>query len=166
MSVFNDLQIRTVLTSKLMELGNGTDNKIVVDLTPAGILGLTTANIQILAGEYSTEEKDQDAEWVEPFVVKSPQFSYTPSEQGLSKKNTQFVIWVKTQLEKGLYFNEALAGMIQAHFEDNEHLPLPNGEVLTILKTYQQSTIVVDDTSGRFYNRVFVDTETYYKTRK
>lgn len=149
-----------------MEIGTGVGNKRLVDLTPAGIVGLSTANIQILAGEYSTEEKDQGLVWVEPFVVKSPQFSYTPSECGLSKKNTQLVIWVKTLLGDGLYFNEAVAGMIQEHFKDNEHLSLPNGEVVTILRSYQQATIVVDDTSGRFYNRVFVDTETYYKTRK
>lgn len=166
MSLFNDLQIRSVLNSKLLELGTGTGNKRTVDLAPSGITGLSSADIQILAGEYSTEKKDNKRSWVEPFIVKSPQNIYTPSPCGLSHKKTQLVIWVKTLLKDGLFFNEALAGMIQEHFNNNLHLPLPNGDVLTVLKSYQQATIVVDDKSGRFYNRVFVETEVYYKSRK
>lgn len=165
MSVFVDLPVRSVLNAKLMEIGTGSSNRKEIDLSPLGVTGLTTANIQIVAGEHTSEEMNQDLVWVEPFLVKSPQDIYTPSEQGLSKKTYQYTIWVKTPVEEGLSFNEAVSGMVEHHFDNNLHLKLPNDDVVTILKTYQQSVITKDNKSGRLFNRVFVDCEIYYRNK-
>lgn len=166
MSVFIDLPVRSVLNAKLMEIGTGSSNKRILDLSPLGIAGLTTANTQIVAGEHTSEALDQGLVWVEPFLVKSPQDIYTPSNQGLSRKTYQFTIWVKTPVGLGVFFNEAVSGIIEEHFNNNLHLKLPSNDVVTILKTYQQSVITKDSSTGRLFNRVFVDCETYYKSRK
>lgn len=165
MSVFNDIQIRSVLNSKLLSIGTGTGNKRTLDLSFAGITGISSAEIQIVSGEYTTEPKDQKKVWIEPFTVKSPQIMYTPTVDGISKKKLQYTIWVKTLPEDGLFYNEVVSGAIEQHFKDNEHLPTSNGDMLTILKSYQQPTITVDSTSGRLFNRVFIDTEMYYNTQ-
>ncbi len=166
MSKFVDLKIRSVMNDRILTLGTGTGNNRTVDLSTLGIAGLVSADIQILAGEYSSINKDDERSWVEPFLVKSPQTIYTPSEFGVSKKKGQYTIWIKTPLSEGLYFNEALAGMVEEHFENNLHLPLSGGNVITILKTYQQASITVDSGSGRIFNRVFVDFEVYYESQK
>lgn len=166
MSKFTDLINRSAMNDRLISIGTGTGNRRTIDLSPVGIPALTEANIQILAGEYCAEKKEQGLVWVEPFMVKSPQMIFTPSRYGLSRKTFQYVIWIKTHLDRGVYFNEAVSGMIEERFANNLHIPLPSGDVITILKTYQQATISVDDVSGRLYNRVFVDAEVYYESQK
>lgn len=161
-----DLRIRSVMNDRMLSLGTGTGNNRTVDLSTLGITGLTSADIQILAGEHSSVKKDDERSWVEPFLVKNPQVIYTPSKFGVSRKKGQYTVWIKTPLSEGLYFNEALAGMVEEHFENNLHLPLSDGDVITILKTYQQATITVDSSSGRLFNRVFVDFEVYYESQK
>ena len=165
MSVFNDLQIRRVLNEKLLSIGTQVNGAVEIDMSPAGLTGVSTAKLQVLSGEHSAEPKDQDLTGVESFIVKAPQEMYTPTDCGLSKKKTQYVLWIKTLPEKGVYFNEAVAGMFQIHFGNNQHLLMGDGGVLTILKSYQQATVVGDGKTGRLFNRVFIDTEVYYQTK-
>lgn len=161
MSVFIDLQVRRALAEHLLEVGTPTaiDNERLIDLTPYGLTGTNT--IQIVAGEIPTT-MSQSLSWAEAFLVKTPQFLRTPSNTGLSYKLYQYGLWIKTKKELGLHVNEAVSGAIEEHFPNNKHIVVGDN-VLTILKTYQQSIVAADNETGRLFNRVFIDCEIYYK---
>jgi len=166
MSVFTDLIVRQTLNTHMLAIGAQGDAVGVrdIDLSTLGISGLVTAPIQVVSGEYSSVPKSVEKDWVEPFLVKSPQTIITPSVRGLSRKAYMYTIWVKVDKEKGVYYNEGLSGMIEQHFPNNLHLE-NNGILLTVLKTYQQATITIDSNSGRLFNRVFVEGEVYYSNK-
>jgi len=164
MSVFVDLDIRLKLNTHLYTLGTETgDNgkSRQLDTSVYGFPAFPTADIFVAEGERA-ENKPQDKSWVEHFLVKSPQTIYTPAGCGISRKAYQYGIWVKTPLEYGSVYNEMIAGLIEEHFPNNMHISLDNGNTLTILKTYQQATVVTDSDSGRMFNRVFIDCENYF----
>lgn len=165
MSVFVDLDIRLKLNTHLYTLGteigdNGKSRQL--DLSVYNFPAFTTADVFISEGERA-ESMPQDRSWIEHFLVKSPQRIYTPAGCGISRKAYQYGIWVKTPLEYGPAYNEMVAGLIEEHFPNNMHIPLDNGDTLTVLKTYQQATVVTDSDSGRMFNRVFIDCENYFK---
>ena len=166
MSVFIDLLVREKLNEHLLSIGNisasGNINERVLNLSSLGIPSVVgERNIQIVAGE-TPPPMLQDHSWVEAFMVKAPQFIRTPSEQGISQKLYMYTLWIKTDKELGLFDNEAISGLIEQHFPNNLHLPIGN-DVITILKTYQQPTVIADNETGRLFNRVFIDCEVYYK---
>lgn len=165
MSVFIDTSVRLALKERIYSLGTqlgGNENERVVDLGTLGLPNISgEINIQIVGGE-SPPEMNQNMAWVEAFLLKTPQFIRTPSKSGLSHKLYQYVLWVKTDKLLGTITNEVLSGYIEQHFQNNLHLPVGNN-VLTILKTYQQPTVTVDNETGRVFNRIFIDCEIYYK---
>lgn len=164
MSVFIDRSVRKALTDHLLTIGTeaGFTEERVLDLSVFGDPAYTEADILFSEGE-DAGELPQDRDWLEYFLVKSPQRIFTPSGCGISRKAFQFVIWVKTQRWKDTHYNEMVAGLIEDHFNNNQHFTLDNGDILTVLKTYQQASIVKDSASGRLFNRVFVDCENYFK---
>lgn len=165
MSLFVDLQVRQALNNHILTIGGaGTvSNERVVDLSLLGMAGVSgIQTLQIAAGEYSTNVMKQSTNWVETFLIKAPQSIKTPSESGLSYKQYQYGLWIKTDKSNGLFTNEAISGLIELHIPNNLHLPIGD-QTLTILKTYQQAAVVSDNDTGRLFNRVFVDCEIYYK---
>lgn len=164
MSVFVDLEIRDKLINHLYGLGTeDTDVKNrSMDLGVFGY-GFTSAPVYITEGEKSSDTLPDGKEWVEYFLVKSPQIIYTQGDCGVSSKDYVFTIWVKTRREQGTFYNEMISGLIEEHFPNNMHIPLDNGDTLTVVKTYQQASIIQDSKSGRLFNRVFVECENYFK---
>lgn len=165
MSVFVDLDIRLKLNTHLNTLGTevvGSPKSRQLDLSIYNFPAFTTADVYISEGERA-EIMPQGQSWIEHFLVKSPQRIYTPAGCGISRKAYQYGIWVKTPLKYGPTYNEMVAGLIEEHFPNNMHIPLDNGDTLTVLKTYQQATVVTDSDSGRMFNRVFIDCENYFK---
>lgn len=167
MSFTQDLEVRKALQDKLITLGNQQAgeqyNLREYDLTRYSGYGFINNNkVQIVQGESSTENMLEDYSWIEFFLTKSPQFIITSSEKGYSRKSYIFTLWIKTPHIEGVVFNEAMSSLVEEHFENNEHLPLPDGSVVTVLKTYQQATITRDSSSGRYFNRVFIECENYY----
>lgn len=167
MSVFIDLDIRNKLDTHIHTLGtqNGSTLKErTLDLSVYG-LGAVSSNIYITSGG-GLDPLPQDRDWLEYFIIKSPQIIVTPANQGISWKPYQYGIWVKTPKDMGVFYNEMVSGIIEEHFPNNMHIPLDNGDTLTVLKTYQQSAITLDSSSGRLFNRVFIDCENYFKNNK
>lgn len=164
MSIFVDLEIRNKLISHLYSLG--TDDPDVknrsLDLSAFGY-GFTTAPLYMNEGEKTSDSLPEDREWIEHFLVKSPQIIYTQGDCGISSKDFVFTIWVKTDRNKGTFYNEMISGLIEEHFPNNMHIPLDNGDTLTVVKSYQQASIIQDSKSGRLFNRVFVECENYFK---
>lgn len=166
MSKFIDLRIRQALNAHLLTVGAGDAGSVsrTVDLSPAGVSGLTTASIHIQPGEYSTVTPPQDRDWVEPFLIKSPQIAYSGKANGLQKKTFQYTLWIKTDKSKDLFYAEVLAGMLEEHFPNNQLIKAGDLNI-KVLRTYQQSNIQTDKSSGRLFNRVFIDCEVYYENK-
>lgn len=166
MSVFKDLLVRSAMNEHLLLIGNPSGvlpNERVIDLSTLGIPNVSGEyTLQITAGEAPDEGLTQDNVWVETFLVKSPQFIRTPSPTGISLKLYQYVLWIKSNKECGIFDNECISGMLEQHFPNNMHLILSDGDVLTILKTYQQPLVIADNDTGRFFNRVSIECELYY----
>jgi hypothetical protein len=161
MSVFIDLQVRRALAEHLLSIGSSTavSNERVLDLSPYGLSNSHT--VQIVAGEVPTTMQ-QSLSWAEAFLTKTPQFLRTSSESGLSYKLYQYVLWIKTKKDLGLFINEALCGAIEEHFPNNKHIVVGDN-ILTIIKTHQQPIVSADNETGRLFNRVYIDCEIYYK---
>lgn len=164
MSVFVDLDIRDKLINHLYTIGSqdGNVKNRSVDLSKFGY-SFTTAPTYITEGESPSSKLPDNKEWIEHFLVKSPQIIYTQGDCGISSKDYIFTIWVKTRRERGTFYNEMVSGLIEEHFPNNMHIPLKNGDTLTVVKSYQQSSIIQDSKSGRLFNRVFVECESYFK---
>lgn len=164
MSVFIDLSVRKALGDYLLGIGTSTlvGNERSIDLSPYGFPS-TVSNSQIVAGEIGFT-MDGSKDWIEPFLTKSPQFVKTPSETGLSYKKYQYVVWVKTDKNHNLNYNEALSGAIEDHFYNNLHIPVGTN-ILTILKTFQHTNISIESNSGRFHNKVTIECEIYYNNK-
>lgn len=163
MSVSVDLKMRMMLDAHLNSVGTEDTNTgdRVIDLTPLGIAGISEAICEV-QGEHSfVEERDANKVWIEGALVKNPQSIITPSEKGLSHKKNMYVVFVKTPKDRGLYFNEAVSALIEAHFPNNKHIR-QDGNTVTILKTYQQPTIYLMSDDGRFQNRIFIESEIYF----
>ena len=165
MSKFIDLQVRQALNGHLMTAGAGDAGSQLrtIDLSSAGISGLSTAPIQIAPGEYNTG-LSSDRDWVEAFLIKSPQIGFSGRADGLQRKQYQYTLWIKTDKAKDLFYPEVLAGMLEEHFPNNLHIKTGN-LIITVLKTYQQSNIQIDSSAGRLFNRVFIDCEVYYENK-
>lgn len=166
MSVFKDYQVRQVLNTLLLSMGTPvgdvSDGIRLINLSDLGIPDLTGEyTIQVVGGELPPNSMQQGMTWVEAFLVKAPQSIKTPSEAGLSHKEYQYTLWIKTDKSYGLFINEAISGYIENHFQNNKHLQAGN-DTLTILKSYQQPLVIADNNTGRLFNRVFVDCELYY----
>lgn len=164
MSVFVDLEIRDKLIRHLYTIGTqdgGIKNRSV-NLSQFN-LGFSTAPVYITEGEKAAESMPDSREWIEHFLVKSPQIIYTQGDCGISSKDYIFTIWIKTRRDQGTYYNEMISGIVEEHFQNNMHIPLDNGDTLTVIKSYQQSSIIQDSKSGRLFNRVFVECENYFK---
>ena len=85
MSIFVDLEIRNKLISHLYSLG--TDDPDVknrsLDLSAFGY-GFTVAPLYMNEGEKTSDSLPEDREWIEHFLVKSPQIIYTQGDCGIS----------------------------------------------------------------------------------
>lgn len=164
MSVFTDLKVRQALNTHMLSIGTqaGTlANERTINLSTLGISGVSGQRVLQIVGGESPPAMKQGLTWVDTFLVKSPQFIRTPSPTGLSQKLYQYGIWVRTDKTYGTFDNEAIAGIIEQHFQNNLHLPV-GSDVLTIIKSYQQPIVTADNETGRLFNRVFVDCELYY----
>lgn len=167
MSVFIDYYVRRELDDHLFKVGTQLSSikERRLDLTMFST-PFTTADVEISRGEDAVSELPQDLSWVQHFLVQTPQRIFTSSNCGISRKQYQYGLWIKTPRELGSNYNKMVAGIIEEHFPNNTHLPLQNGDNLTVLKTYQQASVILDSNSGRFFNRVFVDCESYFNNNK
>lgn len=165
MSIAVDLKMRQVLDSHITKLGTGDGYLNDLDLTPVGLTGLTTAPLQITGEAILGVDKEASRTWIEGALVKNPQEIITASECGLSHKKNLYVVFVKTPKEQGLYFNEAVSALVESHFPNNQKLK-QNDFLVTVLKTFQQPTIYLDNDTGRYWNRIYVQCETYFKNNK
>lgn len=165
MSLALDLKMRVALDEHLKTLGTGDGFLNTLDLTPVGIFGIDSADLQIVGESPLGIEMESGRTWIEGALVKNPQDIITPSSRGTSRKKDLFVVFVKSPKEEGLYFNEAISALVEEHFPNNKHIAI-DGYTLTILKTFQQPTTYVDNDTGRYWNRVFVECEIYYENNK
>ncbi len=169
MSLAVDLKMRMMLDSYLGQIGsnNGESNERLIDLTEIGISQITSSSVQIF-GEHSlveTQNRNGEKDWLEGALVKNPQSIITPSKCGMSHKKNIFVVFVKTSKEQGIYYNEALSAIVEQYFPNNHKIE-ENGNLLTVLKSYQQPTPYLNTNLGRFQNRIFVEVEIYYQNNK
>ena len=159
-----DLKMRIALDQDLKTFGTGDGHRNTLDLTPIGITGIDTADLQIVGESAIGIDMDVNRTWIEGFLVKRPQDIITKGTCGLSYKKNLYVVFVKSQKSKGLYFNDAVSAMVEAHYPNNKHFTTDD-QVLTIIKTYQQATTYVDSDTNRYWNRIYIECEAYSKNQ-
>lgn len=159
-----DLEVRKALDNHLLKLGRDESDIFnrVLDLSAFNIEP-SNAHIYLTAGETgSMSNYPKDKTWLEYFLVKSPSRFITGT---VEERVYQYCIWVKTDHNNGLSYNEVISSLLEDHFT-NIRNPLHKDDKisLTVTRVYQNATILLDRKTDRFFNRVIMDCEVYVDT--
>lgn len=170
MSISIDLISQYLLDERIKTLGSVTGDIRTLDISgitgqlPAS-LNIPTSSIIEISGAGGAEGRSQTSTWLEVDLVKSPPNILTAGETGITRKRQDFVIMIKSLIDSGKYLCQAISDEIEGHFPNNLHLT-HGDHLLTVMKTYQQANIYLDSNSGRYWNRIYVECETFYDNKK
>lgn len=149
------------MDQKLLEFSSADEAGLgVVDLSG---YGLSSPKIQI-ASNNTTETLDDDRVWIQGSLTKFPPDVLTRGPNGIVEKKGLYVVFVKVAKgeDQAEYTTDAISDMLENHFKYNEKIELDN-HLLTITKTYQQPNVAINGADQRYWNRIFVECEIYYK---
>tara|TARA_R110000851_G_scaffold95639_4_gene207737 strand:- start:86 stop:613 length:528 start_codon:yes stop_codon:yes gene_type:complete len=171
MSNFIDLSARLLLEAHMRTIGvpvvanlEGRSTLHAVTLSAPISAGLPLIEeCSLVEGETNLQGRPTQHTWFDTFIVKEPSDIITPSPDGISRKGIQYVVFIRTNKEYGAIFNEAVSGAVELHFPNNLHLIDVDNNNVTVLNTYQQPTIITEQSTGRLFNRVIISCEIYYK---
>lgn len=172
MSVSVDLLIRKALEDDMFSIGTqdpsaifGHRNIDITDISSAVGISATTGELEITSEGYISADRSATRDWVDLFLVRTPQDIITSRGCGLSNKSNMLTLHIRTLKEKGSYYNAVISHYLEEHFFYNKKLSVPDGGTVSVTKTYQQPTTALES-SGRFFNRIFVETDFYYHNDK
>lgn len=131
-------------------------NRRVIDLSSYG-LTKSSADIHI-ASTLTTSGLDTDKVWIQQELVKVPSKRFNKC---LTHQKGLYTIFIKTLENDGKYFNEALSDAIENHFQYNQKIS-QDGELITILDSFQQPNVFLHKETQRYWNRVFINCEVYH----
>ena len=156
-----DFLMRKMMDQKLSLLGtaiSGESDRSIVILDDTDMPEVPVH----LGSSNSLDAFDSGKAWVQAALVKIPKSLITRGDEKLTHTTGLYTIFIKTDKDWGEYINEDLSNKIEEHFEFNSKISL-DGYLLTILKSHQQPSVSIDSKTGRYWNRVFVECEIYYK---
>lgn len=172
MGVSTDAYIAKALDDDLFQIGTQDPSGVLghntIDISAiTAQLGISyqTADLEIVSQGYLSVERSTTRDWVDIFLVKVPQEIITSRGCGLSAKSNMLTLHVKTPKEKGLYYNSAVSTFLEEHYFYNKKVEVPLGGTVSVTKTYQQPSILLGN-DGRFFNRVFVETDYFYHNER
>lgn len=165
MSDSNDLVSQYMLDTRIQALGTGAGNVKQLDTSEvAALIPIplpSSMEFEVFGANTGISGLDTTDIWIETQLVKSPPEILTRSKTGITRKRQDYILVIKANKEVGLYAAQTFADTVERHFENGLHLHQGN-YLLTVLKSYQQPAPVSDSISGRIWNRIFVECETFY----
>ena len=152
-----DFAMRRIMDQKLSEIGTGATGEfrsMTLQYAP-----VATADLHLTSGS-STLSLDTSKVWVQGSLTRIPTDIITRGFTGRVEKNGLYVVHIKSDKDLHEYTNEAISVEVEKHFKLNTKITL-DGVLLTIGKAYQQPSIFLEGSTGRYWNRVFIECVIY-----